>query len=255
MPQWDPNQYLQFISQRTQPCIDLVARINLDEVNDVVDLGCGPGNSTEVLAKKFPRATIVGFDNSPDMIAQAKKDYPQFTFAPGDAATWTANRKCDVILANAVFQWVAHHESLLPRLVQQLRHRGVLAVQMPRNFESPTHTVLREIASRPQWDQKVRTRDLHWAQPPDFYFDLLSPITSKLEIWETEYIHIMPDHDAIVQWYKGTGLRPYLEPLSSDDQEKFIAEYKDEIAKQYPPQKTGQVLFPFRRIFFLAYNA
>jgi trans-aconitate 2-methyltransferase len=252
MPNWDPKQYLQFIQQRTQPCIDLVSRIDTTNVLRAVDLGCGPGNSTEVLAKKFPAAKIVGIDNSPDMLAQAAKDYPQFTFKPGDAQTWTSDQPADVILANAVFQWIPNHEQVFPHLLKQLRPGGALAIQMPRNFDSPTHLALREISSRPQWNEKIPQREFHYVHSPDFYFDLLAPICARIDIWETRYVHVMPDHDAIIEWYKGTGMRPYLDPLTPDERKNFIAELREKLLAAYPLQKNDQVLFPFRRIFFIA---
>jgi trans-aconitate 2-methyltransferase len=252
MPTWDPKQYLQFERQRTQPCIDLVTRIDTEPVNYAVDLGCGPGNSTAVLDKRFPSAKILGVDNSVSMIERAKKDYPACSFTQADATTWTSERPCDVILANAVFQWTGHHETLFPRLVQQLRPGGVLAIQMPRNFQSPTHQILRELARSDRWKSKMSEREPYWVQPPGFYYDVLSPVCSKLEIWETEYQHMMPDHDAIVEWYKGTGLRPYLEALNSQEQTEFIDEYRARLKAAYPRQKDGMIVFPFLRTFFVA---
>jgi len=252
MPSWDPAQYLRFSKQRTQPCIDLLNRIEIDRVDNAVDLGCGPGNSTEQLAKRFPNAAITGLDNSADMIQRARKDYPKFQFDQADAATWKSERPCDVILSNAVFQWVERHEILLPHLMKQLRPGGVLAVQMPRNFQSPTHQILRQLASDPHWSSKLEPREPYWVQEPAFYYDVLQPVSSSLEIWETEYIHVMPDHEAIVEWYKGTGLRPYLEALNASEQETFLQQYLVRLKESYPRQKDGQVLFPFLRIFFVA---
>jgi trans-aconitate 2-methyltransferase len=252
MPTWDPKQYLQFESERTQPCIDLVARIPELTARVAVDLGCGPGNSTRVLARRFPQARLIGIDNSKAMIQRAAEALPAVEFHQADAATWTADEPCDVIFSNAAFQWIEKHEVLLPHLMQQLAPGGVLAVQMPRNFQSPTHQILRELALSQRWSNKLAAREPYWVQEPAFYYDVLAPITSRVELWETEYIHILPDSDAIVEWYKGTGLRPYLDALSPAEQSEFLAAYRARLEEAYPRQPDGRVLFPFLRIFFIA---
>jgi len=252
MPNWDPGQYLRFAKQRTQPCVDLLSRIEMERVEYAADLGCGPGNSTEKLADRFPLAKVIGVDNSAEMIAKARQDYPRLEFVQCDARTWASDRPCDVILSNAVFQWVGEHEKLLPRLMGQLSEGGVLAVQMPRNFQSPTHRILREMAGEARWSSKLGEREPYWVQEPAFYYDVLKAVASEVEIWETEYIHVMPDQEAIVEWYKGTGLRPYLEALDEREREEFLGQYLERLKHAYPRQKDGMVLFPFLRIFFLA---
>ena len=252
MPNWDPKQYLRFEKERTQPCIDLVNRIPEVEARMVVDLGCGPGNSTKVLARRFEHARVIGIDSSAEMIERAKRDAEGFEFQQGDAATWVGDGPCDVILANAVFQWVEKHEVVMPHLVGQLRKGGVLAVQMPRNFQSPTHQMLRELARSARWRDKLEAREPYWVQEPSFYYDVLSAICERVELWETEYIHVLPDVDAIVEWYKGTGLRPYLEALGAEEQKEFLAAYRARLQTAYLKQKDGRVLFPFLRIFFIA---
>ncbi|MFT3788449.1 MAG: trans-aconitate 2-methyltransferase [Tepidisphaeraceae bacterium] len=252
MPKWDPQQYLRFERERTQPCIDLVNRIEVDDVSYAVDLGCGPGNSTEVLARRFPAAKVLGLDNSPAMIERAKRDRPSISFDVADASTWTSDRPCDVILSNAVFQWIDRHAALLPRLLNQLRPGGVLAVQMPRNFQSPTHQILRRVATSPRFASTLTAREPYWVKSPADYYDLLAPIAASVEIWETEYIHAMPDHDAIIEWYRGTGMRPYLEALDADEQLAFVDAIKQQLVEAYPKQTDGRVLFPFLRIFFVA---
>jgi trans-aconitate 2-methyltransferase len=253
MSDWDPNLYLRYARERTQPCIDLVNRIELDgEARFAADLGCGPGNSTRVLARRFPEAQIIGVDNSAAMIEQARRELPTIRFEQADAATWTADDPADVILSNATFQWLDHHETLLPHLVWQLRPGGVLAVQMPRNFQSPTHRTLRELASSEPFARKLSEREPYWVQPPGFYYDVLSPICSRLDIWETEYVHVLPDHNAIIEWYRSTGLRPYLQPLDEREQRQFLDLLHARLVNHYPTQKDGRVLFPFLRIFLLA---
>jgi trans-aconitate 2-methyltransferase len=252
MPTWDASQYLRFERERTQPCVDLLWRVERIDVKYAVDLGCGPGNSTKALAERFPGATIMGVDNSPAMIERARRDHPRFGFVESDVAKWESDRPCDLILSNAVFQWVPHHEQLLPRLMQQLRDGGVLAVQMPRNFQSPVHQILRELATSPQWSPRVGGREPYWVHPPQFHYDVLAPVCSKVELWETEYIHILPDHEAIIEWYKGTGMRPYLEPLTQDEQLDFIDQVRSRLLIAYPKSRDGRVLFPFLRIFLIA---
>ena len=252
MPTWDPKQYLAFDRERTRPCLDLLARVEVDPVDDAVDLGCGPGNSTMALARRFPGARILGLDNSPAMIERARRVCPVLAFEVANAVDWTPTRLCDVILSNAVFQWVGDHDTLFPRLVAQLRSGGALAVQMPRNFEAPTHRILRELAHTEPWASKLSAREPYWVKPPGFYYDVLTPVTSSLDLWETEYQHVLPDHHAIIEWYKGTGLRPYLEALSAAEQPAFLEALETRLVEAYPRQADGRVLFPFLRLFFVA---
>jgi len=252
VPTWDPKQYLAFDRERTRPCLDLLARIETDPVRYAVDLGCGPGNSTIALARHFPGADILGLDSSPAMIERARHDHAELRFDVADATRWATDRPCDVILSNAVFQWVDDHDTLFPRLVAQLRPGGALAVQMPGNFEAPTHRILRELARTEPWASKTSAREPYWVQAPAFYYDVLSPVTSTLDVWETEYQHVLPDHHAIVEWYKGTGLRPYLEALSPAEQPAFLEALEARLVEAYPTQADGRVLFPFLRIFFVA---
>lgn len=252
MPSWDPKQYLRFARERTQPCIDLANRIERAEVRYAADLGCGPGNSTKVLAERFPDAQIVGVDSSKQMVDRASADLPEFTFEVADVTKWEADEPCDVILSNACFQWVEDHGTLLPRLMTQLSEGGQLAVQMPRNFQSPVHKILRSLATSTPFNAKLSQREPYWVKEPGFYYDVLRPVSSQLELWETEYIHVLDDHEAIIEWYKGTGMRPYLEPLSEDEQKMFIERCREELLRAYPKQADGRVLFPFLRIFFVA---
>lgn len=252
MPNWDPNQYLRFERERTQPCIDLVNRINVEQANFAVDLGCGPGNSTRVLAQRFSHCSILGVDSSKQMIQRARADMPAFKFEVGDAAAWQGDRAYDVLLSNACFQWIEDHKPLFERLMGQLRVGGQLAVQMPRNFQSPTHQILRSVVTSPPFSSKLQQTEPYWVKEPAFYYDVLESMASRIEIWETEYVHVLDDHDAIIEWYKGTGMRPYLEPLSAGDQKLFIERVREGLGTAYSKQKDGKVLFPFLRIFIVA---
>jgi trans-aconitate 2-methyltransferase len=151
-----------------------------------------------------------------------------------------------------VFQWVGDHQTLFPHLVTQLRPGGALAVQMPRNFEAPTHTILRELARTPPWASRMSAREPYWVKTPSFYYDVLSPVSTTLDLWETEYQHVLPDHHAIVEWYKGTGLRPYLEALPPDEHPAFLEALEARLVEAYPRLADGRVLFPFLRLFFVA---
>jgi trans-aconitate 2-methyltransferase len=240
MPDWNAAQYLKFQEERTRPCHDLAARIATVPAT-IVDLGCGPGNSTEVIAARFPEAAITGLDSSPDMIATAARHHPNWNWQTGDIADWTG--QADLIFSNAALQWVPDHETLLPRLLHQSK---TLAVQMPANKDAPAHQIARSLLPG--------VREWHTHDVP-FYYDVLSPHCAKLDIWLTEYQHILPKPEAIVEWYKGTGLRPYLEALPDEPaRQAFLWNYTDEIKAAYPTRTDGKVILPFRRLFVIAYR-
>ncbi|HYM31201.1 MAG TPA: trans-aconitate 2-methyltransferase [Candidatus Cybelea sp.] len=253
MPVWDSRQYLKFAGERTQPAIDLLARVPDSEPKRVIDLGCGPGNSTELLAVRWPDATIVGLDNSAEMLAKARADHPSITWIEGEIGTWKADQPYDVIFANAALQWVPDHARVMPALLRQLAPGGSLAIQMPRNQNAPTHTNMREAASAGPWSPLLASaRESQRVEVPGFYYDLLAPLTKRLEIWETEYQHVMDGAEGIVEWVKGTGLRPYIEPLPPKEREAYLALYLKALKRDYPPQANGKVIMPFRRIFIVA---
>jgi len=259
MPSWNADQYLKFAAERTRPSRDLVARIQIGRPARVIDLGCGPGNSTALLAERWPGAEVSGLDNSPAMIDQANRDYPDQRWIVGDIAAWAAGaaEPFDVVFSNAALQWVPDHESLYPALLRHVAPGGALAVQVPMNLDAPAHVLMRELASTPAWacllpPDGVREWHVHDA---GYYYDLLAPTASRLDLWKTEYLHVVDGPAAIVEWYKGTGLRPFLDALPSDaDRANFLADYADRIAEAYPAQRDGRVLFPFRRFFLVAYR-
>ncbi len=258
MPTWDSTQYLKFAAERTQPAIDLAARIALTSPCRAVDLGCGPGNSTEVIARRWPGAELTGLDNSPAMIATAKKDFPQRTWLVGDIATWSASADVlpDVIFSNAALQWIPDHARVLPHLFKQLAPGGALAFQVPANFNAPAHRIMRELGASATWRESFRSpvREWHVEEPP-FYYNVLAPHATQLELWTTDYLHILPGPEGIVEWYRGTGLRPWLDALPNDAaRTQFTADYLAEITKAFPCQSDGRVLFPFRRLFVIAYR-
>lgn len=248
MPSWSPSQYLKFSEERTRPCRDLAARVDLAAPHRIIDLGCGPGNSIEVLAERWPAAELTGLDSSADMIAKASAAHPEWTWIAGDIAHWAVgSHHYDLAFSNAALQWVPDHAALFPRLLQRA---DVLAVQVPGNWDGPAHRVMREVAKRYPLDGRVREWFTHDAA---FYYDVLAPHAGRLDLWETEYIHVMDSAEAIVEWYQGTGMRPFLEALDSDaDRARFTADYLAAIRAAFPPRSDGKVLFPFRRIFIVA---
>jgi trans-aconitate 2-methyltransferase len=258
MPTWDPSQYLQFAKERTLPCHDLAGRVELAAPATIVDLGCGPGNSTEVIAKRWPAARITGLDNSADMIAAARKDQPGREWVVGDISTWARGdgNSFDLVFSNAAMQWVEDHATAFAGLLTRVAPGGALAIQMPGNYDSPAHLLMRELSQCAAWRSRFAkpVREWHVHDLP-FYFDVLSPHASRVDLWATEYIHVMPEAGAIVEWYRGTGLRPFLQALDTDaDRNSFAIEYGKRLREAYRPQADGQILFPFRRIFMVAYK-
>jgi len=254
VPTWDSSQYLQFADERTRPCRELATRIALGTPRRIVDLGCGPGNSTAVLAQRWPEAVIEGVDNSPNMIATAQKDYPAQKWTTADIATWTAPAPCDLVFSNAALQWVGDHATVFPHLARQVAPGGALAVQVPANIEAPAHRLMRELAQSAAWRDHFPRLPREWfVQEPAFYYDALAPLMDRLDLWTTEYIHVMENAQAIVEWYKGSGLRPFLDALPAADQPRFLADYGALIATEFPARSDGRVLFPFLRLFVIAY--
>jgi trans-aconitate 2-methyltransferase len=251
---WSAGQYVKFEEERTRPARDLVQRIPLIDAANAADIGCGPGNSTEVLRARYPEARIVGIDSSPGMIEAARKRLPEVAFEVADLRAWRPAAQLDAILANAVLQWIPKHETLIPSLIASLRAGGALAVQMPDNLDEPSHRLMREIAAGGPWAAKLKDAanaraERHGA---DWYFRLLRLHAARVEVWRTTYFHPLEGSQAVVEWLKGTGLRPFLDPLQSGEREAFLARYEAAVAKAYPPEADGTVLLPFPRLFFVA---
>ncbi|KAI96401.1 trans-aconitate methyltransferase [Rhodomicrobium udaipurense JA643] len=251
---WSSEQYLKFEDQRTRPARDLLNAVPAEVIARAADLGCGPGNSTELIAGRFPEADIVGVDSSSDMLDAAKKRLPGVKFRFGRIEEWSEPGPWDLIYANASLQWVGQHERLLPRLAERLSDGGSLAVQMPDNLAEPSHASLRTVAATPAYVAKLgKAIKLRSPLPrAEWYYKLLKPYASRVDIWRTTYLHVMPSHDAIVEWVKGTGARPFLKPLDEDEQTAFLAAYREELAKAYPALDDGTVLLPFPRFFLVA---
>jgi trans-aconitate 2-methyltransferase len=259
MPSWNAGQYLKFSEERTRPARDLAARIAIDVPHQIVDLGCGPGNSTAVLSDRWPLAAIAGLDSSPAMIAEAQRNYPLKNWSITDIFDWADSNapQFDIVFSNAALQWLPDHAAIFPRLFGRVALGGALAIQMPANFDSPAQHAIREVAMSATWSSKLPgggVRSWH-VSDPGFYYDLFAPLAARLDIWETEYLQIMDNIDAIVEWYKGTGLRPFLDALRSDaDRDLFLADYRETLARAYPAQSDGHVLLPFTRLLIIAYR-
>ena len=254
MPKWDAKEYLKFGDERTQPVRDLVGRIEIAHPRRIIDLGCGPGNSTEVLRRRWPNAEIVGLDNSEEMIQAAAGAYPQGKWVSADIGSWSADAPFDIIFSNAALHWVPDHARLFPRLLSQLAPGGVLAVQIPAHHRSRLHHLIREVAEDPRWRHLLmKAANAMTREPPSFYFDLLEPLTSRLSIWETDYYHLLESHSSLLEWFRATGLRPYLDVLEDDRQRQRFEEKLAEVFTQsIPPRHDGRVLFAFPRLFILA---
>lgn len=249
---WSAKQYSMFEQQRTRPVRDLVAAIPEGDVRTAVDLGCGPGNSTEVLAERFPQAVVTGMDSSDDMLVDARKRLPALTFELADIGAWNPVQKFDVILANASLQWLPDHATLYPHLVNQLTPGGTLAVQTPDNLDEPAHKLAREVAADGPWAAKIGSVKHNERHTASYYFELLSQHCSTVDVWRTTYHHPLAGSAAVVEWFKGSALRPFLAPLTESEKGAFLDEYLARITKAYPALADGTVLLPFPRLFIIA---
>jgi len=249
---WNPQQYLKFSQPRLRPAMDLLARIPTTEPALVYDLGCGAGNVTAVLAERWPDARIIGVDASATMLAQAVRALPQVQWVHHDLASWQAERPADVIYSNAALHWLTDHRQLFPALVAMLGPGGVLAVQMPRNFAAPSHTLIEATARAGAWRSKLEP--LLAAAPvaePQFYYALLAPLAASLDIWESEYLQVLSGEDPVKEWTKGTWLMQFLERLDPGERVAFEADYAMRLRAAYPRLADGSTLFPFRRLFIV----
>lgn len=254
MADWNSAQYLKFATERTQPSFDLAARISSCNPAKAIDIGCGPGNSTAVLKQTFPHADILGVDSSENMIAAARKDYPYLQWRVCDATrdlTPMAG-EFDLVFSNACIQWVPDHPTLLKNMLGLLKKGGTLAVQVPMNFDEPIHQLIGEVSSSAKWGSHFQNPRIFYTLTPSEYFDLLSEYAAEFSMWSTTYYHVMESHDDILEWYRGTGLRPYLDALNESERPDFIQDIREQIKLRYPAQKNGKIIFRFPRFFFTA---
>lgn len=251
MKDWSAKQYLKFEDERTRPSRDLVNAIPLDKAVKIVDIGCGPGNSTEVLAKRWPDAQLSGFDSSPAMIEKAKLQLPAAHFEVANIYEWLPDSDTDIVFSNAVFQWLPDHLKEMQRLFAVLKKGAVFAFQMPDNLGEPSHVAMQEVAQDPRW--RARIGNVAREKLPDIsvYYDAFAKNSHSIDIWHTVYNHVMTGHEAIVEWFKSTALRPFLAPLSEDEQADYISLYFEKLINIYPLQCNGKVLLHFPRLFMV----
>jgi trans-aconitate 2-methyltransferase len=250
---WSASQYTKFEDERTRPVRDLIAGIPAMDVKAAVDIGCGPGNSTELLAARFPDAAVSGIDSAADMIAAARKRLLTLTFDLADISKWAATPGAfDVILSNAALQWVPDHATLFPALIAKLNPGGTLAVQVPDNAEEPAHRLMREIASDGPWAEKFGASVRLHRPGAGWYYGELRDKAGRIDLWRTTYFHVLAGGPAaVVEWFKGSGLRPYLDALKDAERADFLARYESAIAAAYPAFPDGTVLLPMPRLFIV----
>ncbi|MFE1950191.1 trans-aconitate 2-methyltransferase [Streptomyces sp. NPDC059524] len=260
-PIWDPQQYLRHADHRGRPFMDLLARVPEPPRDParIADLGCGPGNMTALLAERWPTAHITGYDNSPEMLEKARaRATGGLDFAHADAARWAPAETYDLILSNATLQWVPGHVESFPRWVDALAPGGTFAFQVPGNFDAPSHVLMRELAGSARWKDRLGDVLRHGdaVHTPAAYLERLTGLGCAVDAWETTYLHLLEGADPVLDWVKGTGLRPVLTALADDPaaRDAFVAEYAGLLRTAYPGSEHGTV-FPFRRVFVVAVKA
>ena len=249
---WNPDIYMKFANERTRPAMELLARVPSSAPERVIDLGCGPGNSTALLAARWPEAEIEGLESSPEMLAKAREFGVRATWIPGDVESWSPAAACDIVFSNATLHWISDHRRLLPRLMNHVADGGALAFQVPRNFDAPSHVLMREVAAAGPWAEKLTNARQVNVLTPDAYFDILAPLARTVDVWETTYLHVLDGEDPVLAWVSGTGLRPFVQPLDADDRAAFLAQYGARLREAYPRRAGGKTLLPFQRLFVVA---
>ncbi|MEZ5319641.1 MAG: methyltransferase domain-containing protein [Vicinamibacterales bacterium] len=256
MPDWNAAQYLKYGAERTRAAEDLLARVALEAPSSVVDLGCGPGNSTRLLWERWPNADVTGLDRSPDMVDAARAAFPGRSWATVDIADWTPARPMDVAFSNAALQWLSGHDTLIPRLFSMVAPGGALAFQIPGRRYAPVRALIDDVSREPRWNDRLEAaRRALTMESPAFYYDVLSGVASSLDVWETQYVHVLESPAAVVDWMAGTGLRPYLQALADEaERQAFLEALRPRVREAYGPQPDGRVLFPFNRTFVIAWR-
>jgi trans-aconitate 2-methyltransferase len=250
---WSPEDYLRFADERTRPAAELLARVPVGRPRRVLDVGCGPGNSTALLAARYPEAEIVGLDSSPEMIAAARKSLPEAEFVLADIAAYEPRAAFDLVFANAVLHWVPDHAAVAVRLLAACPAGGALAFQVPDNLNEPAHMLMAAVSRGGRWREKFRTPVAREAiLSPAAYYDRLAPLAAALDLWHTTYHHVLPDHDAILDWLAATGLRPWLDRLDEADRADWLAAYRERIVETHRPLSDGRVMLRFPRLFVVA---
>lgn len=253
MTDWNPAQYLRYGSERLRPALDLIARIQVDSPETVYDLGCGTGTITGILKERWPDAIVTGVDSSASMLEMTTDVETGLNWQHADLNHWQPESQADVVYSNAALHWLDGHEQLFPRLMETVKAGGVLAVQMPENFSAPSHTSIADTVREGAWQERLAPfqREQPVAEP-SYYYDLISRLSSHIDMWETTYMHILEGEDPVVEWTKGTMLRPLLDNLSDEEGAEFLASYTAKVAKAYPHSTDGKTVLPFKRLFIVA---
>jgi trans-aconitate 2-methyltransferase len=251
---WSASQYVKFEDERTRPARDLLAQVPMERIERAVDLGCGPGNSTELIIDRYGASGVSGLDSDLNMLEAARKRLPGTDFLEADLSTWQPDEPVDLLFANAVFQWLPNHLDIFDRLLDGLKTGGALAVQMPDNLTEPTHLLMEESAHAGPWKAAFEAKSVRRnpLPAPSTYYSRLIGKAKRVDVWHTNYNHPMADAAAIVEWVKGTGLRPYLDHAGEEHREAFLADYLGRVEKAYPKMSDGRRLLRFPRIFMVA---
>jgi trans-aconitate 2-methyltransferase len=256
---WDPQVYLRFADTRSRPFFELLARIGATSPRYVLDLGCGPGHLTMALAGRWPAAQVLGVDNSEEMLEAAQAELTRSAGGTGsvrfelaDVREFKPAQPPDVIISNAVLQWIPDHRDLLPLWVAMLAPGGWLAIQMPANFDQPTHEILEEVRTSAPWrDRLDDVPDVRLDYHPGDYLDLLARADCEVDAWESTYLHLLQGENPVLEWYQGTAFRPIIASLEPEQADEFLREVGSRLRAAYPPRSYGTVL-PFRRVFAVA---
>ena len=256
---WNPARYLRFADHRLRPALELMARIPLERPGTIVDLGCGTGHITRLLAERWPAARVTGVDHSAEMLAEAAAVPSPIRWIQADIGEWRPERPVDLVFANASLHWIEGHDALFARLMGMVSSGGCLAVQMPLSWPLPSHRLMREtLADGGPGGAPIGGSDLRracarkWVDDAPVYFDRLHPFAATIDIWESEYLQVLDGADPVLEWVRGSGLRPVLQGLGEDDRERFLPVYTDRLRKAYPRRADGTTLYPFRRLFIVA---
>jgi trans-aconitate 2-methyltransferase len=249
---WEPQTYLRYADIRFRAGLDLIARIPKSEYPTIYDLGCGTGHLTRILADTFSSSPVIGIDSSSEMLAEARREFPSIDWQQADITSWRPSAPAGLIYSNAALQWVPDHETLLPSLLKQVRPGGVLAMQVPRHFESPSHLGLKELVMQSEWRSRLEPLLLAPVPAPETYWRWLLPHARNIDVWETIYLQVLDGQDPVVNFMRGTALRPFLTILPEPDAARFVEAFAERMAAAYPRQPNGQTLFPFRRLFLIA---
>jgi trans-aconitate 2-methyltransferase len=254
MSDWNPDKYLAFKNERALPAIDLVEKIAIDNPKKIIDIGCGPGNSTQVLVKRWPNSIVVGLDSSETMIEKAKADFPNQTWIHEKAENINDSEKYSIVFSNAALQWIDDHDKLIPKLWGIVDEKGAFAVQMPDFGKMPANAAINNVLN----SRKTSIKNRYWNKRVydlNFYYELLYKSAREIILWETHYYHILPSTQGIVDFLHTTALKPYLEQLDTEaEKQEFEKEILKELRNYYEEQSDGKVLFPFQRMFIIAYK-